>query len=388
MGVSAHAAAPQTLDEAIALAERANPDVLDALDALAKARIGLNEAGGKTHVVVALAHTDNYGEITLNGTGGAAHSLDANEKLTIGGPLGRGNWSAALYWDPTVTFSSDPAVPNSYDTHLNYSLNVSQPILPARPSATQLALKSAERAVADAEGRLAAERDTVAIQVESAYRTAVQRRSDVAAANFKLQEAKQALARAQAQFSAGQATEADVADARLDLQRAAGRLDDAQFAFTQGIGDLNDLLGLPRDTATSLPDVAAPEFDVTLLAAQSEATANRRELATAERAQSDAAQNLVEAKQDAGVQVDGFAGFSNGTNKPLSHGAWSIGVDVDVPILYGAARGGDIERAKIDQAAAQRNYDEVKRSVAADVDQRYHDWTSAKRDVDFAQAAA
>ncbi|HET7559040.1 MAG TPA: TolC family protein, partial [Limnochordia bacterium] len=167
-----------------------------------------------------------------------------------------------------------------------------------------------------------------------------------------------------------------------------GRLDDAQFAFTQGIGDLNDLLGLPRDAATALPDVAAPEFDVTLLAAQAEATANRRELAAAARAQGDAAQNLVEAKQDAGIQVDGFAGFSNGTNKPLSRGAWSIGVDVDVPILYGAARGGDIERAKIDQAAAQRNFDEVKRSVAADVDQRYHDWTSAKRDVDFAQAAA
>ncbi len=117
--------------------------------------------------------------------------------------------------------------------------------------------------IADSKTRAAAAQaeslaDTIAFQVNEAYRQLVVARRGIERSKPAVEQAQEAYRLLKARFAKGDATPAEVTDAETALTRAEQDQLNSTFDYLTALARLNFAIGLPPDATASVPPVSVP----------------------------------------------------------------------------------------------------------------------------------
>lgn len=204
-----------------------------------------------------------------------------------------------------------------------------------------------------------ATRQNVVLDVRTAYFTARANQNLVAVAEETLANQQRRLGQTRDLVEIGTRPPIDVAQTTSEVATARLQLINAQNALQTAKAQLNQAMGVERDTAYALADDAMPAIageDQALEALLKEAIANRPDIA-AMAARLEAQALLVEAAEHANypsLRASASAG-TNGTPVTSPNNNWGLGVGFSWPLYSGGAREAqaDQARASLDSLRAQ-----------------------------------
>lgn len=339
-----------TLDQAIQMAVRQNPQVTAAQQTVVAAEQHVIEARAGFFPAVSITGTTAYG--TTSSTGVPLSSATSTASVGVTGSL------------------------SIFDN-----------------GRTRIATEQAEAALASARALLRQTQQDVALSAATDFLNVLKAQRIATARQVALDKAQQQLAQSQAQFRAGTAAQADViqaqaqvAQARVDFLAAQGQIEITRVAL-RGVLSM-DLLA-PIDLQD--PAVQPAPLTVTTDAAVQEAIQNRPEVAKANADVQASQANLASAYASVGFQVTVGANttyFIASTQPGASNAtAWAITASVSVPIFDAGKGAATINEAKATLAAFEAKAESTLLTVRQDAYQSYLSAVQAATNLDATQAA-
>ncbi len=256
--------------------------------------------------------------------------------------------------------------------------------------------RGAERRSADAAQTAANENLTatlydVRLQTKNAYFNVLRSEELIDVATAQVAQAERAMKDAESRLRAGTTTRSDVLRARVALATARDALATATSDRTAGQYALARLAGsdVPLDAAPLTDSEPAPlpvSRDSILHAAAAGAPSARAATANAQSA--DAAIAAARAQYLPTVLASGGYGWleqRSVSNRPI--GGWTLQMGVSYPLFNGFQREAAVSRAEAGALAAHSAADDARRSVRADAVKSYDDATVAAQRITFARDA-
>lgn len=337
-----------TLDEAVALAVRVNPTVVQARGQLAIAGAGRREAIG-------------------------------NWLPTL---TGSSSWSTQ-----SVAVASDVGNFQRASTSYSAGLNASLELFDGFRRAAQN--RSAGAGVASADATLTNQEFQIVLQTKQTFFTALAADELVRVAQGRIAQAEEQLKVSRDRLAAGSAIRSDTLRSRVELGNAQLQLLNAQTQRATAEADLARLVGYDG-TVRAVADSAllAPVvLDTALL--RSEALANSPQVLEAEASERGARAQLAvtRAQYFPSITATYSNSFSGAELSDLSN-SWSLRVGLSWPIFNGFTRETGMARsgANLDAAFAQR--EDARRQVNAQLTQYLAALEAAQQRVEIAQTSA
>jgi TolC family type I secretion outer membrane protein len=166
------------------------------------------------------------------------HNLEATRdqvKVAKGGHLPDLSLNAASYWNST----SFPGLSNNYwQLSLNASWNVFD------SGVTNSEIKQADAAVVKAEQQLRQTKDTVQLDVRTAYLSMREAEKRIETTKVAVEEANEAYKIAEVRYTAGVGTNLDVMDAEVNLTTAKTNYIKALYDYNTARAQLNEAMGV------------------------------------------------------------------------------------------------------------------------------------------------
>lgn len=344
------ASATFTLDQAIQMAVRQNPQVTAAQQTVVAAEQHVIEARAGFFPAVSITGTTAYG--TTSSTGVPLSSANSTASVGVTGSL------------------------SIFDN-----------------GRTRIAIEQAEAALASARALLRQTQQDVALSAATDFLNVLKAQRIATARQVALDKAQQQLAQSQAQFRAGTAAQADViqaqaqlAQARVDFLAAQGQIEITRVAL-RGVLSMDLLAPIELQD----PAVQPAPLTVTTDAAVQEAIQNRPEVAKANADVQASQANLASAYASVGFQVTVGANttyFIASTQPGTSNAtAWAITASLSVPIFDAGKGAATINEAKATLAASEAKAEATLLTVRQDAYQSYLSAVQAATNLDATQAA-
>ena len=320
---SGQAAAPITLDEAIAGARAHHPRMAEAQAAEEQAQSARRAAASGRLPVIAASEEAVYSDDPV---------------FAFGSKLRQGRFASS---DFDLNTLNHPAALSNFDA----SVNVSWTAFDGGATRSKVASANSSLWAAVLETQYAGEQ--VAESVTTLYYRVLMAEEQIAVANAALQRAQEIAADVEDRVHAGLALESDGARARLALQDAqndaAAAHEHVQLART----DFFDLIGEPNsDQPLVRPEVKAlPSGD----AAASDALAQRFDLQALRMEQQSARQQLTSIKASAWPAISAYGHVENDSEHLATGGSgnWAVGAKIELSVFDSGLR-----RAREQEAAA------------------------------------
>lgn len=236
-----------------------------------------------------------------------------------------------------------------------------------------------------------ATRQNVVLDVRTAYFTARANQNLVGVAEETLANQQRRLGQTRDLVEIGTRPPIDVAQTTSEVATARLQLINAQNALQTAKAQLNQAMGVERDTAYALADEAMPAIageDQALEGLLKEAVANRPDIA-AMAARLEAQALLVEAAEHANypsLRASASAG-TNGTPITSPNNNWGLGVGFSWPLYSGGAREAQADQARASLESLRAQADTLRQQLRLALEQARLQVVSAKAAVQTAGEA-
>jgi outer membrane protein TolC len=232
-------------------------------------------------------------------------------------------------------------------------------------------------------------RELVVLSTGNAYLQVTAALSRVEAAQAEVTTAQALYQRAVDQQSAGVSPQIDTLRAKVQLQTRQQQLIAAQNDYEKSKLVLARTIGLPLDQQYDISDrvpyQALPEVD---LETELERAYQRRADYLQAEAQVRAAElnkNAADAERYPSLAINGFYG-DQGLNSPAtSHGVFTVGAGLQIPIFQGGKIRADIQTAEAEVQQARATRDDLRSRIEYEVRNAFLDMNSAAKQVEVAQ---
>lgn len=232
-------------------------------------------------------------------------------------------------------------------------------------------------------------RQQVILDTTTAYFTVLQNRNMVKVSQDTVDSLTQHLTNVQAQFDAGVVAKGDVLRSEVELSNAQQNLTKAQNSYELAIANLNNIIGVPLDTETSLKnDLTYVAYDVSLDDSVQLALKNRPEVSQSEA-------NMAIAKTGVKIADSGrlptvnlsVADSKSGAEFPGNMNNWSASVMANWNIFDAGVTSAKIKQAEatVDKTAEQDK--EMKSNIELEVRQSYLSMKEAEKRINTTQVA-
>ncbi len=231
-------------------------------------------------------------------------------------------------------------------------------------------------------------RELVVLAIGGAYLQVIAAEARVESARAQLETANTVYQQSKDMLSFGKIAQLDVNRSQVESLTEQQRLITLQNDVGKQKINLARLVGLPPndkyELANDIPFSAAPS--VSLEDALKQAFAQRADLKAAEASVRAAESARVAAKAEhlPSLTVSGDYGVI-GVNPSQSHGTFSVGATLHVPIWNGGRTAGDIEEADAVIAQRRAELEDVKSQIESEVRNAYLDLQAAESQVDLAK---
>jgi outer membrane protein len=240
-----------------------------------------------------------------------------------------------------------------------------------------------------------ADRTNLLYQVKQAYYTLATSQQAIDLDRRIIARREQEHEQTRSLYDAGRATLVDLQQAELNLETARLDLEDAQSQERDNRESLSQLMGMPRGSEYAVEAVgdAVPPSE-TLQALVEQALAARGDLQKLEVGRTVAALNVTLGKTASApvVTATGSITYRSDTASDQAGAQWNAGLQVVVPIVDAGAAAAQTRAAVAQAASAALQTDQLRRSIAQEVEQSYGSvrtlsgrLEAAKKNVDLAQ---
>jgi outer membrane protein len=329
-----------TLQQAVAMAHEANPQVVSATGSIAAAQAAERSARGAYLPSLSMSAGTSLAGSDVLGTPATG--------TTVGGTSDAYRAGLSASWDVYTG---------------------------GRRGAEQTAAQASTRA---AEATLTAQRADVSLQVETAFYQVLRTEDLAAVAQARIDRAQEGVTAAQQRLSLGSATRSDLLRAQTDrdaAQHALGRLVGADEPVTATRGGESQVTPLSEADAGALLESIASQAP-SVLAARAETES--------------AAAGIDAARSQYLPSVSLTTGYNWQNQDPAfnqSQTSWSVGIGVSYPIFNGYQREEGVVRARAQQTAAQAALADAVRGVRADASRSIGALRLAGERIDLAEQA-
>lgn len=231
-------------------------------------------------------------------------------------------------------------------------------------------------------------RDLVVLAVGGAYLQVIAAEARVESARAQLDTATALYNQTSQQRQAGLLAQVDVDRSEVQMLTQKQRLISLQNDLAKQKINLARLTGLPPTDQYEISDDIpySPTQTITFADAMQQAVAQRSDLKASE-AQIRAAEHTVSAARSERLPSLSLASDYGviGTNPAQSHGTFSVGGTLRVPLWQGGRTEGDIEQAHAALEQRRSELDDLKREIEADVRSACLDLEAAASQVEVAQ---
>jgi len=216
--------------------------------------------------------------------------------------------------------------------------------------------------------------ESVIVSVVRAFYEIIRQREVLSLNEKSAERTRKHLRAARARERVGLASRIDVLRAQIQLRQAEDNLLSAREAYGDAVDNLKILLGFgPQDNVEIDADLSYEEYTIDSEQALLLAMSNRLDLARGRDEIEEVERNARIAKNNTLPQLDLVMGYQRyGTGQSFSDSSglgesmWSIGLATSTDLLRTSERAA-YEQAKLDEAAARRNYQLLKDTVAREV---------------------
>lgn len=342
--VGVFAASPElSLDDSVAMALKNNPAIKMALDDKDKSLWGIKEMEAGKWPTVSLGSTGTRNQ-SSNSSSLPGNSFNTGLKL---------NWQ--LYSGGRVEGLVDQAKLNA---------NI-------------------------ADFGVAKTQQQVRLDATTAYFNVLQARNTVKVGQDAVNSLSQHLKNVQAQYTAGVVAKADVLRSEVELANAQQNLTKAQNSYDLAAASLNNVIGLPLDTANTLKDdLSYIKYDVSLDDSIALALKNRPEIAQSQDG-IDVAKIGVKIADSSKLPSVSFsaADSRSGSEFPGSANSWSMSVMANWNIFDAGLTNAKVKEAEISAAKASEQDKQLKSSIELEVRQAYLSMKEAEQRIETTQVA-
>jgi outer membrane protein TolC len=403
LGAVAHAQSPSpppqqpgralTLDDALALARRANYDVQIARARLLQTAAGVGQAwvALKPQLAAQLRYTHNYKEVTLN----FAQQLSVGTLALADAVKVGASGSQAIAVDTfeqglNAQVAAAKPVVIQKEEQLDFLLALTVPILV--PSAYP-ALSSAKRSYEAAESTTDATVAQVLLGAAQAFYAAAGSDEIVVARFHAIEVATKTLDNARARLEAGVVNRVEVTRAELALLRAQQAALEAGDARAQAYRALATLIQL-REPFHVVAEGEPPAQPPAAGELERQALSLRPEFRAAERNIMAADEQIASSKWRWAPSLSGFGNFRafNYAGFSGDNFAWALGLQLDWQLYDGGARYAAIKLAQAQRRENEARQSQLRDSVLDDlynarqaVDTKRSALATARRSVDLSQ---
>lgn len=343
-----------TLQQAVAMAHEANPQVVSATGSIAAAQAAERSARGAYLPSLSVSAGTSLAGSDVLGTPATG--------TTVGGTSDAYRAGLSASWDVYTG---------------------------GRRGAEQTAAQASTRA---AEATLTAQRADVSLQVETAFYQVLRTEDLAAVAQARTDRAQEGVTAAQQRLSLGSATRSDLLRAQLELNTARGDLLQAQTDRDAAQHALGRLVGADEPvTATRGGESQVTPLSEADAGALLESITSQAPSVLAARAETESAAAGIDAARSQYLpSVSVTTGYNWQNQDPAfnqSQTSWSVGIGVSYPIFNGYQREEGVVRARAQQTAAQAALADAVRGVRADASRAIGALRLAGERIDLAEQA-
>lgn len=379
------AAAPLDLTGCVKLALARNPQILDAIDAEASARLSLE-----------VAELEYELQVTPTVDGGFQGSNTTNQNFEL--LLRRKFLPTGTQLDvkgSSRVFSTVPQVSVPYFSEAR--VTVAQPLFQGWTAIeNRTGLDDAERRVVSTEHAIEVAREETVFQIVRAYYEVVRADQLLTVARRSLERVRDLEDAAEARLELGKVSKMDVYRAELQQARVQNTLADQEARRATALDDLKLLIGLdPRVDLEIDPRLQGPTItELAGVSLEDQADAKRAEVREARAEVADSERKLVLAKYGLWPSVDlvgyyaqqGF-GDSFGDSFNLDRTEWNVGFRSSVP-LDRTVQKAALTEAEIALRSRERHYRQVRGQVVGQVRQALRQLERARAEAELAARVA